>query len=259
VHPTGNTVNVGAMPWELSPLVVATGARTVVATTSALSDRLPATLAAAEAAAEVADGFAQWLTPPRYYVYLAGPAEWTAWFAGAARGNEVGQVIPTGSRSVDIIINAADVPDNAMGSALRHQMGHVVTTIGVNRQYAGGAIGSQWVYEGMAEAVRYATEPRSTVEYALAGLQVYLRTIESIETFLDTGRPGDRAGSEAFETASFLAIRYIHAKYGVQPLVAFATEVLRAPVTVGQATVDVFQASWSDLEAEIWFAIFQLG
>jgi hypothetical protein len=250
---------VGPMPWQLSPLVVATGARTMVATTADLSDRLPATLAAAEAAAEVADEFAEWVTPPRYYVYLAGPAQWSTWYAESPRGSEAGQAITTGSRSVDIILKAADITDGALGAVLRHQMGHVVTMIGVNRQFAGSAIGSQWVHEGMAEAVRYATEPRSTVESALASLQGYLRTITTIETFLDAGRPTDRAGGDAFDTASFLAIRYIHAKYGVEPLFAFAAEVLRAPFTVDQATIDVFQALWSDLEAEIWFAIFQLG
>ncbi len=258
VLPT-SIARIGPMPWQLSPLVVATGARTMVATTPDLAGRLPATLAAAEASAEVADGFAQWVTPPRYYIYLAGPEQWSSWYADAPRGNEVGQAITTGSRSVDIILEAAEVSDDALGSLLRHQMGHVVTTIGVNRRFAGSAVGSQWVHEGMAETVRYAVEPRSTVDSALTALQGYLRTVETIETFLDAGRPTDRAGSDAFDTASFLAIRYLHFKYGADPLFAFAEEVLRAPFTVGQATIDVFQAQWSDLEAEIWFAIFQLG
>jgi hypothetical protein len=260
VEPIASDRGVSALPWQLSALVVERGARTVVATTPDLRDRLPAVLAAAESAAEVANQFAYWVKAPRYYVYLAGADEWTTWYSEPSRGSDVAQTITTSSRSMDIVVNAAEVPDRAMGSVLRHEMGHVTTMLGVNRLLVrDDIIGSQWVSEGMAELVRYADEPPSAVDSALTSLQSYLRTVASIETFLDAGWPADSVGASAFSTASYLAIRYLHAKYGADPLFEFVARVVRVPVPVSKASVDIFAEQWPDLEAEIWFAIIQLG
>jgi hypothetical protein len=245
----------GAAPWQLSSLLAISGPRTVVATTPALRERLPAALAAAEAAAAVADQYAYWLTPERYHVYLAGPDEWSRWL-GLPDGIEVARAVTTSPHTMDIVISADKVSDQALESLLRKEMGRVVTQLGANLY----AVSSdrQWVSEGIAELIKYAGEPRSSVDAAVASLRAYLPSLSSIDTFLDAGRPMEPLSGAAFSTASYLAITYISYRFGLAMLVLFVAAVLRAPMPVPRAAAQVLGVSWADLEAEFWYAVASL-
>jgi hypothetical protein len=250
--PTVRRRPIGAAPWQLSSLKAMSGDRTVVATTPALRDRLPATLAAAEAAAVVADEFPCCVQPERYYVYLAGPDEWTTWF-GLSHGIEVGQAVTTSPRSMDIVIRADRVPDHALKSLLRKEMGRVVTHLGARPQDV--TSDRQWVSEGIAELVKNMGESLSSIDAAVASLRAYLPALSNIDAFLDAGMPTEPTAAAAFSTASYLAISYVSYRFGPGPLFQFVDAVLRGRMPVPRATLAVLGMSWADLKAEFWYAV----
>jgi hypothetical protein len=253
--PTARRQPVGAAPWQVSSLHAMSGGRTVVATTPELRDRLPAALAAAEAAAVVADQYAFLLTPERYHVYLAGPDEWSTWF-GPPRGTEVARAVTTSPRTTDIVISAERVPGHALESLLRKEMGRVVTHVGAKVQ----AVSSdrQWVSEGIAELIKYAGESPSSVAAQVESLRGYLPTLSTLDSFLDRGLPAEETAGAAFSTASYLAISYIAYRFGPEALFQFVDAVLRGRMPVPRATVQVLGMSWTDLQAEFWYAVVLL-
>ncbi len=255
VGPTARGRQLGAAPWQVSSLHAMSGRRTVVATTPALRERLPAALAAAEAAAVVADQYAFLLTPDRYHVYLAGPDEWSTWF-DLPHGNEVARAITTSPRTTDIVVHAGRVTDDALEALLRKEMGRVVTHVGASVQSVSSD--RQWVSEGIAELVRYAGEPPSSAEAAIASLRAYLPALSALETFLDQGLPTEATAGAAFSTASYLAINYITYRFGPEGLFSFVDAVLRGRMPVPKATARVLGMSWADLQAEFWYAVVLL-
>jgi hypothetical protein len=230
----------GPRPWEAAELVVATGARTVVATSTRLDRRLENTLAAAESAAAIADSLARWGgAPSRYVVFVASSGDWSTWYGFDqpewAAGVYVNQT------DNEVVINASVVPTGDTQDLLIHELAHVATLAG-ERKGLGRAV--WWLVEGIAD---YATMiGRPLHEYD---------AIPAVRTFVGRSWDGDPAveqpsfGATMEEAAArygvaFLAVWRMAEVYGQEAMLDFFGKVVHDDLTLDAAATAAFGASW---------------
>jgi hypothetical protein len=164
--------------------------------------------------------------------------------------------VTTSPHSIDIVISADQLPDHALETLLRKEMGRVATHLGANLRSVGPD--RQWVSEGIAELVKNVGEPPSSVEAAVASLREYLPTLSTLDAFLDGGVPTEAVAGAAFSTASYLAISYVSYRFGPEALQQFVDAVLLGRMPVPRATAQVLGMAWPDLKAEFWYAVVLL-
>lgn len=247
--PTGS---LGRAPWIDANLTFASGTRATVIASAGLSRRLPAALAAADAAATVTDRYARWVWPVRYIVYLAGPAEWSAWLARFPGGDNIVAYATSPSTSSEVVVVNMAVQDrnaDPLVSVLRHEFGHVVTLLGVNRNLVGGM--PRLFVEGIAEYI--AEDGRPLGGYAW--LQTARRLIhsgrwngdlDSVEQFYDSARPDDVRAAYGM---GFLTWRCIASRYGQEKLLDFAEHIFRNMASNDTAATKAFGEPWPTVNA----------
>ncbi len=237
---------IGPRPWEGAELEVATGARTVVATSSRLDRRLADTLAAAERAAVVADSLARWDGPPsRYVIFLASSGDWATWYGYDqpewAAGVYVNQT------DNEVVVNGAVVPLGDIEDLLTHELTHVATLAG-KRGGLGGSV--WWLVEGVAD---YA---------AMAGRDVYeYDAIDAVRDLVGRGWDGDPAvdqpafGASTEQAAArygvaFLAVRRMADVYGQDAMLDFFGLVVHDDTPLQEAAMTAFGEGWDTVSAE---------
>ncbi|PZG01004.1 hypothetical protein [Micromonospora deserti] len=234
----------GTRPWEVSELVVAVGARTLVATTPALRGKLPGLLAEAEAAATVADGYAIGGRPPdRYRIFYAGRAEWQRWYGGGRPKWTGGYAVTVGGGHHEVVLNADGLAASGVDDLLRHELTHAASL--PERGYPGTS--TWWLVEGLAEYAGADGQPVDRYE----GLGEVRRLLGGgwngrLDSLIPAeGAPADRVGGSY--GISYLAVRNLVDRYGPERLLAFFTAVVHERVPVAVAAEQVFGEPWSTL------------
>ncbi|WDZ85491.1 hypothetical protein [Micromonospora cathayae] len=234
----------GTRPWEVSELAVSHGPRTLVATTPDQRGRLPALLAAAEAAAVVADRYVvDGVRPDRYRIFYAGRDEWRRWYGGDRPEWTGGYVVTVGGGHHEVVLNAAALRSGGLAELLRHELTHAASLP------AGGWSGESawWLVEGIAELAGSADRP--VVGYS--GLDEVRRLVAG---GWDGGLEGLAPAADAPAgrvTASYgigyLAVRHLLDRYGEQRLLAFFRAVVHDRRPVADAAREVFGEPWPTL------------
>ncbi|MER7474297.1 hypothetical protein [Micromonospora sp. NPDC000018] len=237
----------GARPWEVSELVVAVGARTLVATTPALRRKLPGLLAQAEAAATVADTYAVGgRRPDRYRVFYAGRAEWQRWYGGGRPKWTGGYAVTVGGGHHEVVLNADGLVSSGIDDLLRHELTHAASL--PERGYPGE--GTWWLVEGLAEQAGADGQPVDRYE----GLtEVRRLTDGGWDGRLDGLRPADDAPAERVSGSygiSYLAVRHLVDRFGPERLLAFFAAVVHERRPVADAAEATFGEPWSTLHDE---------
>ncbi|WP_406109311.1 hypothetical protein [Micromonospora globbae] len=237
----------GTRPWEISELVAATGARTLVATTPALRGRLPALLAQAEAAAKIADRYTLDGSPPdRYRIFYAGRTEWERWYGGGRPTWTGGYAVTVGGGHHEIVLNAEGTTDDGIDDLLRHELTHAASL--PDGGYPGKT--TWWLVEGLAEYV--AANGQATNRYE--GLSQVRRLIQSgWNGRLEELAPADDAPAERVAGSyglGYLAVRHLVDRFGEQRLLAFFDAVVHDRTAVERASAQVFGESWSVLHEQ---------
>jgi hypothetical protein len=237
----------GVRPWEISDLVVAVGARTIVATTPALRGKLPGLLAEAEAAARVADGYVVAGPPPdRYRIFYAGPAEWQRWYGGGRPKWTGGYAVAVGGDHHEVVLNAQELPATGAGQLLRHELTHAASL--PDRGYPGRA--TWWLVEGLAEYAGADGQPLARYP----GLAEVRRLVRGgWNGRLDGLAPADDAPAERVGGSygiGYLAVRHLVDRYGERRLLDFFKAVVHDRRSVEEASEEVFDDPWSTLHDE---------
>ncbi|MFC4997754.1 hypothetical protein ACFPIJ_07935 [Dactylosporangium cerinum] len=233
-------------PWDTGTLTAKRGARVTVAGPADDAQVSPATLdlvlGAAEAAAPTDDRFATSFDgpPQRYFVYVAGDAQWQRWYDHAGTTNAAAYAMPLQPGATDVILDVHDVRSAAGATLLlTHEFAHVVTLNGV-----APPAGTFWLTEGIAE-------------YIADGDGAILRQdLPSVRTYVASGRwdgtvnqarpakDGTLDDAIARYGIALLAVRYLAQRHGEAKLLAFFTEVVRRHQTLDAAARSVFGADW---------------
>ncbi|WBB66248.1 hypothetical protein [Micromonospora sp. WMMD812] len=237
----------GTRPWEVSDLVVATGARTVVATTPALRGRLPGLLADAEAAATVADRYAPaGEIPDRYRVFYAGRAEWARWYGGGRPKWTGGYAVTVGGGHHEVVLNADGLTPAGQDDLLRHELTHAASL--PDRGAPGKA--TWWLVEGLAE---YAGADGQPVD-RYGGLAEVRRLVQGGWTGrLDGIVPADDAPADQVAGSyglGYLAVRHLVDRFGEERVLAFFAAVVRDRIPIGRAAEQVLGEPWPALHDE---------
>jgi hypothetical protein len=234
---------VGPRPWETTDLAVATGSRTVVATSRRLERRLDETLAAAEHAAVVADSLARWDGPPsRYVVFLAGASDWDRWY-GFEKPDWSGGLYVDQTDN-EVVVNAAVRDPQDM---LTHEFTHVATLAGPRD---GRTSSTWWLVEGIAEYATMLGKP--VAEYdAIGHVRDFVAgswdgdpvvDVPSFEATLDD--------AAARYGVAFLAVRRMADVYGEAAMVEFFGAVVHHDLSLDAASRSAFEQTWAAVRAD---------
>jgi hypothetical protein len=232
-------------PWQSDDLYVATGARTLVATTAALKSRLPDLLRAAEKGAAVADTFAIGQKPDLYRIYLAGNAQWRRWYGGDTTSWAAGFTYSTGNSHADVVLDNVHAPNSYLDTLLTHEMTHVATVYG---QFIWED--NFWLIEGIANlaalpnGLTVATWRDQTRSYVHSGWNHKLPTKPPADN------ASDRLAGELYGIA-YLAMRRLDTRFGRAKLIDFFTQVVRSGSPLTTASTVAFGIDWSAVQTDI--------
>ncbi|HEY7222716.1 MAG TPA: hypothetical protein VH561_03760 [Micromonosporaceae bacterium] len=233
----------GPRPWETGELAVATGKRTVVASSPYLKYRLADTLKAAEKAAAVADTLAHWYGPPsRYVIFLAGGSDWSSWYGFSKPEWSAGVYI---NRTDNEVVINSTVHDPT--ETLVHELTHVATFAGKD---AGRSEATWWLEEGIAEYATMIGKPVSKYD-AMAPTRTFVRKSWDGDPAVD--RPSDDASLDeaaARYGVAFLAVRRMADLYGQNAMLDFFGAVVHEGTSLDDAAQAVFGKSWKTVSAD---------
>ncbi len=243
----GVAEDLGPRPWERSELRVSVGKRVVMATTPKYASRLGTMLSAAEKAAELADRYAKWSTPPsRYVVYLAGPEEWSSWYGIKQESWVAGFALPLTADATEIVLNANRVDVKETLDVLRHEFTHVVTLATVERAYDQ----TWWLVEGIAEYVR------------VQGLGGRFDDVASVRKYVQSGRWKNEIamddppeGTTSADVSgrygvAYLAVNRMAERFGEEKMLEFFNRTARQGDALQDAAVKVYGVSWDDVATD---------
>ncbi|MEU8299437.1 hypothetical protein AB0C04_19415 [Micromonospora sp. NPDC048909] len=237
----------GTRPWEISELAVATGPRTIVATTPALRGKLPSLLAQAEAAAKVADRYAPTgSVPDRYRIFYAGRAEWESWYGGGRPKWTGGYAVTVGGGHQEVVLNADGLTPAGTDDLLRHELTHASSL--PERGYPGAD--DWWLVEGLAEYAGADGEPVGRY----SGLTEVRQLVRSgWNGKLDGIAPADDASAERVASSyglGYLAVRHLVDRFGEQRVLAFFAAVVHERRPIDQAAERTLGEPWPALHDE---------
>ena len=240
-------------PWITDDLVVAVGARVVVAAPVALQTRLQEVLPVAERAGENADVFALGAHPGRYVIYLAGATEWKAWFGGGLPEWATAYAPPTSRNHRAVVLNLGVPAARGIESALRHELGHVVTM-----GDASSAAVPFWLAEGVAEWIDEGHRPALDHPF-LPAVRRYLRDVglAGLDALAPTNNDPQWRVSGLYGVA-YLAVRYLADAYGREAVLNFLAE-RKIGTDVRTSSLSAFGATWPSVESDLIARIQRLS
>jgi hypothetical protein len=229
-----------AQPWAATVLRTKAGSRVVVAASKANAGQLDRTLAAAEAAARVADTYATDARPGKYVIYLADDEQWDEW-SHSREGPYVAGYATEDRESVVLRMSALNsIP---LADLLRHEMTHVASLAGASDSV--NEADSWWLVEGLAEYALLNGKPfatynrrRETAAFVRAKWKGDLRV----------GAPAKKASqsdvSARYGTA-YLGVNCLMATYGRAKTLAFVQEVAVGGYTLTVSSTRALGVPWS--------------
>ncbi|ROO51366.1 hypothetical protein EDC02_6241 [Micromonospora sp. Llam0] len=240
------TLQDGPRPWEVSELVVATGNRTLVATTPQHRDLLSDLLRDAEEAAAVADRYAvSGTAPDRYRVFYAGADEWGSWYGGNRPDWTAGYAVAVGGGHYEIVLNGTNLRDVLRPDLLRHELTHAASLPdGGNRERA-----AWWLIEGLAEHA--AAGGRPVVRYE--GLDDVRRLVLEQDWQGPLSSVEPTADAEDWQVGAgygvgYLAVRHLVDRFGEERTLAFFRAVVHDGVGLDEAARTQFGEAWEGLQ-----------
>jgi len=228
-------------PWDGNRLTVKDGARVTVAGPVADSV-LDQVLRAAEAAAGTADPFATSFDgpPERYFVYVAGKAQWQRWYdGGGANAAAYTRALQPGAS--DVVIDRREVTSDAETTTiLTHEFGHVVTIDGTRPP-----ADTWWLIEGTAEYI--ANGDGSALDDDLPSVREYLKAGKWDGTVALGPPPNDASLGDTVARygIALLAVTYLAKHYGEAKALEFFARMVRQQATLEAASRSVFGAEWA--------------
>jgi len=234
---------VGPRPWEAAELAVATGPRTVVATSPRLDQRLPGALAAAEEAAAVADSLARWGGPPsRYVIFLADSGDWSTWYGLEQPEWTAGAYV--NQTDNEVVINASVVSAADTRELLIHELAHVATLAGERDGLRGS---TWWLVEGVADYAMMLDRP--LYDYAgIPAVRSFLRQSWDGDPAVD--HPSVNATSEeaaARYGIAFLTVWRMADVYGHEAMLDFFGRVVHDGASLEDAAQAAYGESWATI------------
>ncbi|GAA2365301.1 hypothetical protein GCM10010170_063700 [Dactylosporangium salmoneum] len=239
---SGNTATVAkyeqtSEPWDASVLQTSVGRHVIVAGTAASASKLQRVVAKADAAADVADRFAKWDPPPKWYiVYIAGEGEWKSWWDNGDIGANY-DGYSTGPRG--IVMQAADAGQDFLQILLTHEFGHVVT---VGEDY--GTAKTWWMTEGIADYI--ANGDGRTMQGRLPSVRWFVK--HGWDGTITLGPPPESAGGEEISGrygVALIAINCLAKKFTEPKMLDFFGEVVRKQASLEDASAKVFGTEWA--------------
>ncbi|MGI5243429.1 hypothetical protein [Dactylosporangium sp. CA-139066] len=228
-------------PWDASALQAVSGRRVIVAGSAASASKLQRVLTKADAAADVADRYAHWDAPPKWYiVYIAGEGEWKSWWDNGDIGASY-DGYSTGPRG--IVMQSADATQQWLQVLLTHEFGHVVT---VGEDY--GTAEQWWMTEGIADYIsdRDGTTMRGR--------------LPDVRKFVKNGWNGKITLAPPPETApgweidarygiALIAITCLSKKFTEPKMLDFWGDVVRKNMTLESASTKDLGADWAGVQS----------
>jgi hypothetical protein len=237
-------------PWEVAALQFVSGPRVILAADEDEADQLAAALPLAEAAAKVADRFANWGRPPVYVVYLASRRNTYQWFDGFAR-DDFGEEYQLGPAFQQILIQLPDAATPApsgpgLQAVIQHEMTHVATLFGSR-----GLITEDSLVEGIAEYAAYADHPQWATS-RLADVQHYVAAGQwSGDCYLTTEfASSDRLTVSAAYGIGYLTVKFLVGRFGLARTLDFWGAVERDGGGTGNAARLDLGVSWSRVNTD---------
>ena len=183
-------------------------------------------LGAAEAAAPTDDRFATSFDgpPQRYFVYVAGDAQWRRWYDHAGTANAAAYAIPLQPGATDVVsTSTTSDPPPTRRLLLTHEFAHVVTLGGV-----APPAGAFWLTEGIAEYI--ADGDGAVLRKDLPSVRAYVGSGRWDGTVTQARPATDGALEDALARygIALLAVRYLAQRHGEAKMLAFFTEVVAA-------------------------------
>ncbi|MER7003959.1 hypothetical protein ABT297_13060, partial [Dactylosporangium sp. NPDC000555] len=224
-------------PWDASALQAVTGRRVIVAGSAANASRLQRVLTKADAAADVADRYAHWDPPPKWYiVYVAGDGEWTTWWDNGGIGASY-DGYSTGPRG--IVMRAADATQQWLQILLTHEFGHVVT---VGEDY--GTADDWWLVEGIADYI--SDRDGAALRGRLPDVRRFVK--KGWNGSITLGPPPATASSEEIDGRygiALIAVTCLSKKFGEPKMLDFFGEVVRKNTPLESASTSVLGSEWA--------------
>lgn len=225
-------------PWEMTELAVAHGNRVLVAAPRSLAGRLPAALAAAEAAVPVADSYAIGSPPDQYRVYLADGTAWKSWYGNTPPSWAAGYANAIGATHSDIVVSNSHNRASFLPMLLRHELTHAATLQGSHSW-----TGNWWLIEGIADVAAGDTAIDSDVR-------------RYIRSGWDRKLPADGPAEDASLThadrlyrIAALAVKCLQDRFGREKLLVFFERVVEFGDTYITASTTAFASPWAEVEA----------
>ncbi len=230
----------GPRPWEATDLAVATGDRTIVATSPRLDGRLAETLEAAEAAAAVADTLARWNGPPsRYVIFLADSGDWSEWY-GFEKPEWAGGLYLDETDN-EVLVNSGV---RGMTEMLTHEFTHVATLAGDRK--GRNDISTWWLVEGIAEYAMMLDRPVSEYD-GISLVRSFVRregadpvvSVPTVEASLE-----DAAARYGI---AFLGVRRMADVYGQDAMLDFFGRIVHDGDTLEEAAPAAYGRDWDEI------------
>jgi hypothetical protein len=222
-------------PWDASALQAATGRRVIVAGSAIGAATLQRVVAKADVAADVADRYAHWGPPPKWYiVYLAGKTEWATWWDIKVGAQYEGY--SNGPRG--IVIHAGDAGQPWLGILLSHELGHVVT---VGDDY--GTIEDWWLTEGIADYI--SNQDGTTMQGRLPAVRKFVKN--GWDGTITLGPPPAKATDEEVSGrygVALIVVTCLAKRFGEPKMLDFFGEVVRENTPLEEASTAVLGTEW---------------
>ncbi|WP_432840685.1 hypothetical protein [Dactylosporangium sp. CA-092794] len=224
-------------PWDASSLQAVTGRRVIVAGSGANASKLQRVLTKADQAADIADRYAHWDPPPKWYiVYVAGEGEWKSWWDNGDIGASY-DGYSAGPRG--IVMQASDAGQSWLLSLLSHEFGHVVT---VGEDY--GGIDDWWLVEGIADYI--SDRDGSTLRGRLPDVRHFVK--HGWDGSITMGPPPQSASNEEIDARygiALISVSCLAKKFGEPKMLDFFGEVVRKNASLESASTGVLGQEWA--------------
>jgi hypothetical protein len=240
------------LPWIVSDLSAAVGGRVVVAASSAESRWLTTALRDSEAAAKVADRYAEWGKPEVYVIYLADRAEAKTWLGTVASPDSITSYFWVGGDDGETVLYMPQAEDRDAGP------GGLTATV-------------QWSLAGVATG-NGGGDDGPAFNSLVAGLNEYIDVVGHptwLSGLLETTRSYVRSGkwpkstylTSQFDSSNqtvsagaqgigYLTIRRLAQRYGTAKMLDFWGTANRGYDTLDDASETAFGKSWKSVNAD---------
>ncbi|MFI5494996.1 hypothetical protein [Actinoplanes sp. NPDC051859] len=230
-------------PWEVSKLFALHGKRLTLVASAGQRSHLPRLLPIAERAATVADRYAGMIDNPQrhYRIYVAGPQEWTTWYANPEESTSIGYAQTLTESTTDVVLNMAELESDAelLAVTIQHELAHVATIGGLFDDESAGS--RMWLEEGLAEYIGWLPQ-RATDSSSRPAVREALDSGDRPPSIAlpELAEDADLEEGDTYYGMAHFAANCLADKYGDRALMTFARLYLREATDLDRASEQAF-------------------